>query len=50
MNVIVKGIGDLKDYFGKEPLEVELPQNAQVNDFLMNIEQHWGAKLRLSGD
>jgi sulfur carrier protein ThiS len=43
MNVVIKGIGDLKDYLGKEPREVELPQNARVKDLLMSVEQHWGS-------
>jgi sulfur carrier protein ThiS len=45
MNVVLKAIGDLKDYLGKEPREVELPQNARVRDLLKYIEQHWGAGL-----
>jgi len=45
MNVVLKGIGDLKDYFGKEPREVELPQNAHVRDLLKCIEQIWGTNF-----
>jgi len=45
MKVIVKGIGDLKDYFGKEPREVELPQPACIRDLLMSIEQLWGTRF-----
>ncbi len=43
MKVIVKGIGDLRDYFGKESREIALPENARVKDLLQCIEQHWGA-------
>jgi sulfur carrier protein ThiS len=45
MKVIVRGIGDLAEYFGKEPREVELPKDGRVRDLLQVIEQHWGAGL-----
>lgn len=45
MNVIIKGIGDLKDYFGKEPQIVELPQNGLVRELLKCIEAQWGTRF-----
>ncbi len=45
MKVIIKGIGDLADYLGKEPREVELQKEARVRDLLQAIEQNWGAGL-----
>ena len=43
MNVIVQAIGDLKNYFGKEPHEVHLPEDAHVRELMIHIEQLWGA-------
>ncbi len=45
MKVIVKGVGDLVEYFGKEPRPVELPEDGRVRDLLQVIEQNWGAGL-----
>ncbi len=45
MKVMVKGIGDLAEYFGKEPRPVELIKDARVRDLLKFIEQQWGAGL-----
>ena len=45
MKVSVKGIGDLKEYFVKEPREVELPEGARVCDLLQCIGQIWGSGL-----
>jgi molybdopterin converting factor small subunit len=43
MKVIVRGIGDLKEYFGKEPRELVVAENANVKALLVCIEQQWGA-------
>ncbi len=45
MKVIIKGIGDLRDYFGKAPREVALPEHAYLRDLLLYIEQEWGTNL-----
>jgi molybdopterin converting factor small subunit len=45
MNVKVKGIGDLRDYFGKEPQDFELPEGAILKDLLQNIEDRLGTNL-----
>ncbi len=45
MKVMVKGIGDLAEYFGKESRSVDLPDNGRVKDLLQAIEQTWGAGL-----
>ena len=45
MKVVVKGIGDLREYFGREPRELELPEGARVSDLLQRIGQVWGAGL-----
>lgn len=43
MHVTVKGIGDLTDYLGKEPWEVELPEDSCARDLFQQIEARWGA-------
>lgn len=45
MKIILKPIGDLRDYFGREPLEIELTENATAKDLLTIIGEDWGAKL-----
>lgn len=45
MRIILKPIGDLRDYFGREPLEFELPENAMSKDLLTIIGEGWGPKL-----
>ncbi len=45
MKVMIKGIGDLRDYFGKAPREVALSETACLRDLLLRIEQDWGTKL-----
>ncbi|MFN3308626.1 MAG: MoaD/ThiS family protein [Anaerolineales bacterium] len=42
MKVILKPIGDLRDYFGREPQEIELPHQAVVRDLLEVIAERWG--------
>ena len=45
MKIRLKTIGDLRDYFGREPQEIELPENAVMGDLFPVIEQRWGAIL-----
>jgi hypothetical protein len=45
MKIILKPIGDLRDYFGREPLEIELPENATAKDLLTVIGEGWSTKL-----
>ena len=42
MHAIVTGIGDLKEYLGKGPWEVKLPEGACSRDLLQRIEARWG--------
>lgn len=44
MKVILKPIGDLRDYFGREPQEIELPHQAVVRDLLEVIAERWGKR------
>jgi molybdopterin converting factor small subunit len=45
MKVIVRAIGDLREYFGREPQFMELSQDACVHDLLAEIELRYGAML-----
>jgi molybdopterin converting factor small subunit len=45
MHVTVRGIGDLKDYLGKGPWEVDLAEGACARDLLQQIEERWGANF-----
>ncbi len=45
MKVYLKSIGDLRDYFGRETQEIELPEGATFQQLLEAIGQRWGAVL-----
>jgi molybdopterin converting factor small subunit len=45
MKIRLKSIGDLRDYFGREPQEIELPENAVMGDLFPVIEERWGTIL-----
>lgn len=45
MKVLLKSIGDLRDYFGKEPQEIALAEGATFYDLLTAIDVIWGMKL-----
>lgn len=45
MKILLRPIGDLRDYFGREPQEIELPDLAAVRDLLEVIAERWGSAL-----
>jgi len=45
MKILLTSIGDLRDYFGREPQEIELNNGATIQDLLLVIDDHWGAIL-----
>jgi molybdopterin converting factor small subunit len=45
MKVRLKSSGYLRDFFGKEPEEVELPENSTVQDLLHWIEEHHASEF-----
>jgi molybdopterin synthase sulfur carrier subunit len=45
MKVTLKTIGDLRDYLGREPQEVDLPEGANLKDLLRWVEDRYGATL-----
>lgn len=45
MKVYLKSIGDLRDYLGREPQEIELPEGARFGQLLALIGGRWGKRL-----
>ncbi len=45
MKVYLKSIGDLRDYLGRAPQEIELPEGALFGELLTLIGQRWGRDL-----
>jgi molybdopterin converting factor small subunit len=45
MQVSLKAIGDLRDYFGRTLTEIELPDGALAQSILAEIDTRWGANL-----
>ncbi|MBN1372078.1 MAG: MoaD/ThiS family protein [Anaerolineaceae bacterium] len=45
MRVKVQAIGDLREYFGRDPVEVALPDGATVRDLLDTLDMRLGARL-----
>ena len=45
MKVYLKSIGDLRDYLGREPREIELPPGALFGELLALIGERWGRAL-----
>ncbi len=45
MKIRLKTIGDLREYFGREPQLIELPEAAVMADLCEVIGDRWGAVL-----
>jgi len=45
MRIRLTSIGDLRDYFGREPQEIELDSGTTLQDLLLVIDNYWGAVL-----
>lgn len=45
MKIRLRTIGDLRDYFGKEPAEIELNEVATLRDLQLAIDARWGTIL-----
>ncbi len=45
MKVFVRAIGDLREYLGRGPQEIELAANSSAQDLLKAIEIRYGAGL-----
>ncbi len=45
MKVYLKSIGDLRDYLGREPHEIDLPEGARFEQLLALIGERWGNSL-----
>jgi molybdopterin converting factor small subunit len=42
MKITLKSVADLRDYFGREPVEIELAEGAPLQSVLEAIETRWG--------
>ena len=38
-------VADLREYFGREPVELQLPEDATLHSLLQVIDQRWGPQL-----
>ena len=45
MKITLKTVGDLRDYLGREPQQVDLPENSIVMDLLRWIEERHSSKM-----
>jgi molybdopterin converting factor small subunit len=45
MIIRLKSIGDLRDYLGREPQVIEMPEGAVFRELLMLIGKRWGDVL-----
>lgn len=45
MKIFLTSTGDLRDYFGRDPQEIVLTENATLRDLLLEIGNRWGRKL-----
>jgi hypothetical protein len=45
MIIVLKSVADLRDYFGRDPVELELPENATLQNVIEEISVRWGAIL-----
>jgi molybdopterin converting factor small subunit len=45
MQVRLKAVGELREHFGREPQDVELPEGATFRSLLTEIGARWGAQL-----
>ena len=45
MKIWLKSVGDLRDYFGREPQEIDLNEKATLQDLLLIINERWGEEL-----
>lgn len=45
MKIFLEGTGPLKEYMGKETLEIEVGADSTVADLYPVIDEHWGSVL-----
>jgi sulfur carrier protein ThiS len=45
LKIRLKAIGDLREYFGRDPQEIELPENATTQELLDAVGARWGSVL-----
>ena len=45
MKITFVSVADLREYFGRAPVELQLPEGATLRDVLAEVDQRWGAQL-----
>ena len=45
MKIFLKSIANLRNYFGYEPVELELPENSTLQTVVDIIAERWGSQL-----
>ena len=45
MKITFVSVADLREYFGRAPVELQLPAGATLRDVLAEVDQRWGAQL-----
>jgi hypothetical protein len=45
MKIIFRSIAGLRDYFGREPVELEPPEDATLQTVIETIGVRWGSEL-----
>ena len=45
MRVTIQAVGDLREYFGRDPVEIDLPDGVVVRALLDALDARWGASL-----
>ena len=45
MKIHLKAVGDLREYFGRAPQEIELPDGASFKELMTVIGARWGSQL-----
>jgi molybdopterin converting factor small subunit len=45
VKIRIAAVGDLREYFGRDAVEIALPENATLRDLLEEISRRWGVQL-----
>ena len=45
LRITLASVADLREYFGREPVELQLPEDATLHNLFQVIDQRWGSTL-----
>ena len=45
LRITLASVADLREYFGREPVALQLPEDATLQSLLQVIDQRWGPTL-----